>query len=97
MKSYKDFPKVFIGYSNIGSLIAKAPGKVQDIYFGGDGSYEAYIVNEPASIGAHYEKVFDCSGWLKIYDDESLTLTLKGEQIIIYRAGEFGCIIEVKK
>lgn len=97
MKSYKEYEKRNIGASDIASLILSSPEKVEYINFGEDGLYSAYIVDEKAEIGSHYKKVFECEYWLKIYDDFDLTLSLHGSKINVYRAGNFGCIIQIFK
>ena len=35
--------------------------------------------------------------WLKIYDDEGLTEDYSADKIRVYRAGDFGCIIQLLK
>lgn len=98
MKSYKDFRKDYIGFSDIASLILVGCGenglKLQELHFGGDGTYKAYVVKEKdVEIGEHYKKVADFSSWLKIYDDEGLSYRVDADYIVVYRAAEMGCII----
>lgn len=101
MKTYKDFEQVYIGGSDIAALILvgcyKEEGlKTQTLNFGEDGSYRAYIVTDPeAEIGNHYKKVATFNYWLKIYDDDGKTYEVRAREINIYRAGDFGCIIQV--
>ena len=100
MKTYKDFEKQYIGCSDIASLILagcneKKGLSLKELHFGGDGSYQAYIVEEEAEIGSHYRKVAEFSTWMKIYDDEGLVKLFKGKKIIVYRAAEMGCIIQI--
>lgn len=100
MRNYKEFEKYFIGESDIANLILVGCGKsgqieTNQLHFGWDGSYEAYIVNANTKIGNHYTKVATFNYWLKIYDDYGLTYTVQAKEINIYRAGEFGCIIQV--
>lgn len=99
MKNYKEYDIVSIGYSDISTLILA--GLTQDgtlmtdaLYFGEDGSYNAYLVDENAEIGEHYklEKIF--YHWVRFYDDEDMVREFKGDEIRIYRAGEFGCIVQ---
>ena len=103
MKTYKDFGKQYIGSSDIASLILVGCNKnkkelqLKELHFGGDGSYRAYIVYGNAEIGKHYKKVEEFNSWLKIYDDEELVREFNGEKIIVYRAAEMGCIIQVIK
>lgn len=101
MKSYKEFPKSFIGYSDIASLIMAGYKEGQGVVteklnFGEDGSYKAYIVNgKDVAVGSHYKKVAEFDGWLKIYDDDGLAIKYKANKIIVYRAGEMGCIVQL--
>lgn len=97
MKSYKDFDKIYIGGSDIAALVMVGCDRdwvsSQILKFGEDGDYRAYYVDEPATIGAHYEKVASFTNWLKIYDDVGLVFDENGD-FSIYRAGEMGCIIK---
>ena len=101
MKSYKDYEKEFIGASDIAALITVGCDenglKTGTIHFGTDGSYRAYIVDQDAEIANHYKKIDSFTHWLKIYDDEGLTIDVRGKEINIYRAAEMGCIIQVIK
>lgn len=100
MKTYKDFKKQYIGSSDIASLILAGykDGEgfiTTPLHFGQDRSYSAYIVEGEAEIGSHYEKRAEFDTWLKIYDDEELVKTFDAKKIIVYRAAEMGCIIQV--
>lgn len=98
MKNYKEYEKRFIGASDIAALILVGCDenglKTSTLDFGEDGSYMAYVVDEDAELGAHYKKVADFKHWLKIYDDDELTYRVNAQEINIYRAGDFGCIIQ---
>lgn len=98
MKNYKEYEKRFIGASDIAALILVGCDenglKTSTLDFGEDGSYMAYVVDEDAEIGAHYKKVADFKHWLKIYDDDELTYRVNAQEINIYRAGDFGYIIQ---
>ena len=99
MKTYKQFSKRFIGCSDYASLIlvgcSEEGLKSQVLNFGEDGQYSAYLVSDSdVKIGSHYKKVATFNHWLKIYDDTELTFEAKGDEINIYRAGDFGCIIQ---
>ena len=100
-KTYKDFERINIGASDIASLTIRAGTEVKSLNFGTDGSYYAYIVTEPAEIGAHYTRVASFnSPWIKIYDDEGKTFDkyVDGTQTInVYRAGNVAAIIEFCK
>ncbi len=100
-KTYKDFGCTSIGASDIAALTIRAGAEVKSLNFGTDGCYYAYIVTEPAEIGAHYTRVASFnSPWIKIYDDEGKTFDkyVDGTQTInIYRAGNVAAIIEFCK
>lgn len=101
MKSYKKYSRRCIGDSDIAALVARGPGinctpiNLAEINFGEDGTYMAYIADDDAEIGAHYRKVFECDSWITIYDDNSCTFRARADHINIYRAGEFGCIVQL--
>ena len=99
MKNYKDFEKQYIGYSNIASLILVGCDKtglsLKELHFGQDGSYAAYIVEGEAEIGSYYHKIAEFYTWLKIYDDEGLVKKFNARKIVVYRAAEMGCIIQI--
>jgi hypothetical protein len=102
MKHYKECDRRYIGGSDIAALILVGcqndKGLVTDVLdFGEDGVYGAYIIDENTEIGSHYSKVATFNDWLKIYDDDELTYKVYAEEINIYRAGDFGCIIQVIK
>lgn len=95
MKTYKDFPKEYIGDSDIASLIFAGPRHVEYIDFGGDGSYSAYMVSDKtAAIGEHYQLVAEFQHWLRIYDDNVRVKKIRADHIKVYQAGMFGCIIQ---
>lgn len=97
MKSYKDFEKIYIGCSDIGSLVVRSPYAVREMFFAGDGEYEAYECFGECEIPEHYNLVFSGRAWLKIYDDNKKTydrfVPNSCNKFDIYRAGDFGCII----
>lgn len=99
MKNYKNFKKQYIGSSDIASLILVGCDEkglsLKELHFGQDASYSAYIVEGEAEIGSHYHKVAEFESWMKIYDDEELVKSFKGNKIIVYRAAEMGCIIQI--
>ena len=103
---YKDYRKIYIGDSDIAALTMvgcrNGAGLVPEmLYFGGDNSYHAYLIEHTASevveIGAHYKLVATYNHWLSIFDDSGRTYHSenKADCINVYRAGEYGCIIEV--
>lgn len=99
MKSYRDYDKEFIGESDVAAVTIIGPcgdelvAKI--IKFGGDGDYRAYIVDEEAEIGAHYEEVARFKIWAKVVDDSAIQREFHADEIVIYRAGEYGCIIQL--
>ena len=92
---YKNYKKVFIGESDIASLIFRSADRLLSIDFGEDGDYRAYIVDEDAEIGSHYEYTDTFCEWLKIYDDLGLRAKFTADQIKVYQAGSFGIIIQL--
>lgn len=98
-KTYKDYGKEYIGASDIASLIlvgfSDAGLKLFGLHFGGDGRYQAYIIDDTVFIPSHYKMVAIFNEWMKIYDDEGLVKRFNGKKIAIYRAAEMGCIIQV--
>lgn len=98
MKNYKSYLKTFIGMSDIGCLTVRACGDVGTIEFGEDGAYYAYIVDRDIEIPSSYEEVFKTDEpWLWIYDDDGRIACFSNEYgFIIYRRGDFGCIIKVR-
>lgn len=102
MKNYKEYEKQLIGGSDVAALILVGCGdnglKTEILDFGEDGVYFAYIVEgNDVEIGDHYKKVATFNHWLKIYDDQGRTFYEYGREFNIYRAGDFGCIIQVIK
>ena len=97
MKTYRDFPKICIGDSDIASLVVRDTSGVRELRFGGDNCYYAYECFGEIEIGGHYHKVFDLTAWVKIYDDQGLVYDFYKKQgfekCSIYRAGDYGCII----
>lgn len=100
MKKYTDYGKTYIGYSDVAALVVVGIGADSNemesnfLRFGGDDGYNAYIVDEQTEIPDHYKLVMNLKFWTKIYDDAGLTLKVYADQIKIYRAGEFGVIIQ---
>lgn len=101
-KNYKDCEKIPMGYSDIAVLVLvgcrEGQGAVTELLnFGSDGDYSAYIALEDTEIGEHYNKVTSFNSWLKIYDDADRIIMLYAQTINIYRAGDFGTIIQLIK
>ena len=93
-KSYKEYDTRFIGASDIASLTLRSPEGAAVLNFGQDGGYSAYLVDEDAEIGSHYKEVYSCTKWLWIFDDTERSARFRSDIIKVYRAGEFGCIIQ---
>lgn len=99
MKKHNEYSKELIGSSDIASLILVGCGedelKLKELHFGGDGSYQAYIVTEDIEIPNYYNKVEEFKAWLKIYDDDGLVRTFRADTIKVFRAKEMGCIVQM--
>ncbi len=100
MKNYKFYETISLGSSDIATLILSgikdSTGlSLEKLTFGEDGNYSAYLVDAEAEIGSHYTLVNEFTKWLKIYDDDECMADLSADIIKIYRAGEFGCIIQL--
>jgi hypothetical protein len=103
---YKKY-QVYLGESDIAQLVlmgyhpeSERGTKAQPMYFGGDGSYHAWLCDESAEVPEHYELVALYTTWLKVYDDSELVLYIYAGHdtpIGIYRAGDYGCLIKVFK
>lgn len=102
MKNYKEFKKIYIGESDIASLILAGCDEnglvTKKLNFGEDGNYSAYLIEcsnvEDVEIGNHYVLIAKFNHWLRIYDDNEKTFDEKAKEFYIYRAGEYGCIIQ---
>lgn len=100
LRSYKEYESISLGGSDIAALTftgyTEENGLVAKILdFGSDGSYKAYLVDEYAEIGSHYELELEFDSWVNVYDDTDLVETFKADYIKVYRAGDFGCIIQL--
>lgn len=103
-ENYHACERICLGGSDIASLIAVGYDcpelKTAVIGFGGDGDYIAHLCGAETVIPEHYRKVFECTGWLKIYDDYNLVYDSKEypgfDHFAIYRAGDYGCIIQMQ-
>ncbi len=111
MKSYHEYKKEHIGYSDMASLILKGCANDEELInmsrkereqltlfnlaMGINGNYNAYIVDEKCKIPEYYELVKVFKLWMKIYDDEKLIKEYYADQILIYRAYLCGTIIQL--
>jgi hypothetical protein len=99
MGYYKD-ESHYLGYSDIASIIVRTVNKLEEVHFGGDGDYSAWIVRgDSAKIPSHYHPVFEdaSAGWLDIYDDHERTMHELCDACTIYRAGGYGILIHIKE
>ena len=97
---YHEYHKKYIGFSDVASLVIRTLDehsiqKLHLLQFGGDGSYSAYIVDSKAEIGEHYSLVCEGRWWMWIYSDEARVARFDGNIIRVYRAGGYGCIIQI--
>ena len=105
MKSYKDYPLIGFGMSDIASLVLvyfdNVDFEVQSriLPMGSDGSYRGRVVYNDVEIPSHYTKQFSINAsWVKIYDDDSLVWIGKGDAIYeFYTAGDRTVLINIKK
>lgn len=99
-KNYHECKRIYLGASDIAQLVLRTDNGAKAINFGSDGEYYAYIVeDEKTDIPAYYTCVIDViCAWAWIYDDDSRTQKInfkKDMRLRVYRAGEYGCIIQV--
>lgn len=106
-KNYKEYQKKSIGGSDIATLIIASPGisdgsgkggdtgMLKELWFGSDGSYSAYVVDENCIIPDYYKLFSRSKSWIKIYDDAGLKFNEYAKEINIYRAGDYGVIIQL--
>ena len=95
-RGHREYPRVSLGSSDIASLVLRDSRGVRELHFGEDGSYSAYLVDAECDIPDYYTLEAECRAWLSVYDDNTKTFEIQnpGKMIRIYRAGEFGCIIQ---
>lgn len=58
------------------------------LHMGVNGSYNAHYTDDVDSIPQHYTLVKKFRKWLSVFDDEGLKAKVKGEQILVFRAGQ---------
>lgn len=106
MKNYNlDYSREYIGASDISHLTFFGMDESDEhnrykrkvIYFAGDGEYFAYIADEECGIPEHYNKEAEFDNWLRIYDNDICTRNFHAKKINVYRAGGYGCIIQLIK
>lgn len=105
VSEYKDL-RIDIGCSDIAALAMvgispeerpASPIDAKVLYFGGDDIYHAYLVNKSIEIPDHYHFEHEFKTWLKIYDDDSLVAVFEAPCIKVYRAGDYGCLIQLSE
>ena len=105
MKSYKDYPLIGFGMSDIAFLVLvyfdNVDYEVQSsiLHMGSDGAYRGRIVYNDVEIPAHYTKQFSINAsWVKIYDEDTLYWEEKADTIYeFYTAGERTLLINIKR
>ena len=105
MKSYRDYPLIGFGMSDIASLVLvyfdNVDYEVQSriMPMGSDGAYRGRVVYNDVEIPAHYTKKFSINAsWVKIYDDDTSVWEGKGDAIYeFYTAGDRTVLIKIKK
>ena len=101
LKNHHFCEREYIGGSDYCNLILVGCSKIESglktyaLHFWEDGDYEAYIADKETLIPPHYRLEATFNNWVKIYDDDGKTAKFEGEEINFYRAGSFGCIIQV--
>lgn len=95
-KDHREYSRISLGGSDIASIILRDSRGVRELRFGEDGSYSAYLVDAECDIPDYYTLEAECKSWLSVYDDSIKTFEVQNPKKIIrvYRAGEFGCIIQ---
>ena len=93
--------QIYLGFSDCAALIAVGcdekgvTSKV--IEFGADSEYYAYILENNDNIPDWYKKVWECSYWLKIYDDKTLRFSKRAKKFEIYRYDDTDIAIKIYK
>ena len=99
-KQYDEYGKKYLGESDVACLtltgFTDTDGvTAQILKFGGDGDYNAYVVDEDAVIGEHYTLEAEFQNWVTVYDDTEKMAEFTGDVIRFYRAGNYGIIVQV--
>ena len=105
MKSYKDYLLLYLGRSDMASLVLvyfdNVDFEVQSriLTMGSDGKYRGRVVYNDVEIPSHYTKQFSINAsWIKIYDDDSLVWIGKEDAIYeFYTVAERTLLIKIKK
>ena len=105
MRSYRDYPLIGFGMSDIASLVLvyfdNVDYEVQSriMHMGSDRAYRARVVYNDVEIPAHYTKQFSINAsWVKVYDDDSLVwIGRKGATYEFYTAGERTLLVNINR
>jgi hypothetical protein len=92
---YKEYPKMYIGESETCRLAVRYAHSTKELRFKTSGVFQAYVVDENADIAEHYKLIHSGTHWVRIYDDTSLSFSAAADSILIYRAGDQGCVIQL--
>ena len=104
MKSYKDYLLLYLGRSDMASLVLVYFDNVdyelqsRILPMGSDGAYRGRVVYNDVEIPSHYTKQFSINAsWVKIYDEDTLCWEGKVDAIYeFYTAGERTLLINIK-
>lgn len=81
-----DFEAIYLGGSDMASLIYRTPDFAGILSMGIDGDYYAPLVDmETTEIPPYYEEICRDFGFLYFYDDSTLSQRIRGEEIILYQ------------
>ena len=105
MKYYKDYPLIYLGMSDMASLVLVYFDNVdyetqsRILPMGSDGSYRGRVVYNDVEIAAHFTKQFSINGsWVKIFDDDSLCWIGRKDAIYeFYTAGDRTLLININR
>ena len=105
MKNYKDYLLLYLGRSDMASLVLvyfdNVDYEVQSkiLPMGSDGSYRGRVVYNDVEIPTHYTKQFSINAsWVKIFDDDSLCWIGRKDAIYeFYTAGDRTLLININR
>lgn len=91
---YKSCTKENLGVTDVATLIALTEDKADIIELGIDGDINAYMANEYTEIPSHYTHTKTYTDEVSFLDAELNSLTIKADEIKVYRCGNAGLIIQ---
>ncbi len=105
MKYYRDYPLIYLGTSDMASLVLvyfdNVDYEVQSriLPMESYGAYRARVVYNDVEIPSHYTKQFSINAsWVKIFDDDSSCWIGRKDAIYeFYTAGDRTLLINIKK